>query len=254
MNDQERQVIADIFRRLEQVANQPRDPEAEAFIADRVRQQPYAPYAMAQALFVQEQALANLHAENEALRTELENARRQPQQGSFLSGLFGGGARPPEPDYREPPRQASPWGQPSPQPVQQPFQQPPFGAPQGGGMVGGAPGPWGGMQQRSGGGFLQGAISTAAGVAGGVMIANALSHAFGGAGAAAQSALGDKSALADLGGTQGNDAGNASNASITDALYPGQQDDQNNQNNQDDQDDQDDWDMGGDNGDGGDWT
>ena len=29
MNDQERQVISDIFRRLEQVANQPRDPEAE---------------------------------------------------------------------------------------------------------------------------------------------------------------------------------------------------------------------------------
>ena len=71
MNEQERQVIDDIFRRLEQVANQPRDPEAERFIAEKLRQQPYAPYAMAQAVFVQEQALTNLQAENEQLREAL---------------------------------------------------------------------------------------------------------------------------------------------------------------------------------------
>ena len=53
MNDQERQVIDDIFQRLEQVANQPRDPEAERYIADKLRRQPYAPYALAQAVFVQ---------------------------------------------------------------------------------------------------------------------------------------------------------------------------------------------------------
>jgi len=38
MNDQEREVISDIFRRLEQVANQPRDPEAERVIAEKLRQ------------------------------------------------------------------------------------------------------------------------------------------------------------------------------------------------------------------------
>jgi len=236
MNDQERQVIADIFRRLEQVANQPRDPEAEAYIAECVRRQPYAPYAMAQAVFVQEQALAKLQADNEALRAELEAERRQPQQqqGGFLSGIFGGGApRPSEPSYREPPRQASPWGQPQPEP-------PAFGGPQGGMMGAGAPGPWGGGMQR-GGGFLQGALSTAAGVAGGMMIANALSHAFGGAGAAAGSALGDKSALAGLDNTPSADSGNAS---ITDALYPGQQDNG--------APPEDDWDMG-DGEDQGDW-
>ena len=83
MNDQERQVIADIFRRLEQVANQPRDPEAEAYIAECVRRQPYAPYAMAQAVFVQEQALAKLQADNEALRAELEAERRGLYTGAF---------------------------------------------------------------------------------------------------------------------------------------------------------------------------
>ncbi|QFU15688.1 DUF2076 domain-containing protein [Microvirga thermotolerans] len=238
MNDQERQVIADIFRRLEQVANQPRDPEAEAFIAECVRRQPYAPYAMAQAIFVQEQALARLQAENESLRGEVEAARRrEPQQGGFLSGLFGGAARAPEPSDREPPRQASPWGQPQGTPPSY-GQQAPFGAPQGGMMGAGAPGPWGGAAR--GGGFLQSALTTAAGVAGGMMIANALSHAFGGAGDAAHAALGDKSALAGLDNAQGSDAGNAG---ITDALYSGQPGEEPGS---------DDWDMG-DGEDQGDW-
>jgi hypothetical protein len=99
------------------------------------------------------------------------------------------------------------------------------GNPTQGGPMQGNPmqgGPWGGgnpMQSR-GGGFLQGALSTAAGVAGGVMIANALSHAFGGGaeeavkGAAeGASNLSDQATgLTDLG--QSND-----NAGISDALY-----------------------------------
>jgi hypothetical protein len=96
MNDQERQVISDIFQRLEQVASQPLDAEAERFIQDKVRQQPYAPYAMAQAIYVQEQALQNLSAQLEELRAEVEELRQRPQGGGFLSGLFGGGSREPE--------------------------------------------------------------------------------------------------------------------------------------------------------------
>jgi len=228
MNDQERQVIDDIFRRLEQVANQPRDPEAERYIAEKLRQQPYAPYALAQAVFVQEQALANLQAEGEQMRAELDRASRQPQQGGFLSGIFGGGnaSRPPGPTYNTPPtRQASPWGQPQPHPQQ------PYGAPQGG-----APGPWGGGIQRGGGGFLGTALSTAAGVAGGMMIANALTHAFSGD----NNPLGNVASAAGLGGAdQGADAGNAG---ITDALY-----------NEPQEDPGDFSDFGGD-GDEGDWT
>jgi hypothetical protein len=218
MNDQERQVIDDIFRRLEQVANQPRDPEAERYITEKLRSQPYAPYAMAQAIFVQEQALANLNAEFEKLQAE----RSRSSQGGFLSGLFGGGARQPEPSP------GSAWGRPAGPPVQQPY-----GMPQGG-MMGG--GPWGGMQ-RSGGGFLQSAMATAAGVAGGVMIANALSHAFGGehgAGAADQA-----SSIAGLGEQGGADAGGY--GGITDGLYQDASADE-------------EADYGGDGGDGGDWT
>ena len=65
MTPQERDVIAGIFDRLHQAANQPRDPEAERYIADRLREQPYAPYAMAQAVYVQETALTNLQAQVE---------------------------------------------------------------------------------------------------------------------------------------------------------------------------------------------
>ncbi|HZH11417.1 MAG TPA: DUF2076 domain-containing protein [Microvirga sp.] len=226
MNDQEREVIADIFRRLEQVANQPRDPEAERFIAEKLRQQPYAPYAMAQAIFVQEQALARLQEENEQLRAELDHASRQPQQGGFLSSIFGGRPRPPEPAYNTPPaRRASPWG--APQQPQASYGMPPQ-----------APGPWGGgMMQSRGGGFLQTALSTAAGVAGGMMIANALTHAFGGDDNAAAAG---QSSLADLGNEPG---GNTDLAGITDSLYetPAQR--------------QDDFsDFGGDAGDNGDWA
>ncbi|QRM28639.1 DUF2076 domain-containing protein [Microvirga sp. VF16] len=235
MNDQERQVINDIFGRLEQVANQPRDPEAERFIAEKLRQQPYAPYALAQAVFVQEQALANLQAENEQLRAELDRASRQPQQGGFLSSIFGGGvaSRPPGPAYNAPPaRQASPWGH-APQHPQQHY-----GAPQGG-MMGGAPGPWGGMQRGGGGGFLGTALSTAAGVAGGVMIANALSHAFSGE----NNPLSNAASAAGLGGAD--QAAEAGNAGITDSLYQdaSQQEDQGDFS-----------DFGGDGGDEGDWA
>lgn len=98
MNHEERQVIADIFDRLRQVERQQRDPETERFIADRVRQQPYAPYAMAQTLYIQEQALVRLNAEVEQLRAEVEHLRRQPAGGGgLLASIFGGGARQPEP-------------------------------------------------------------------------------------------------------------------------------------------------------------
>jgi hypothetical protein len=238
VNDQEREVIADIFRRLEQVANEIRDPEAERFIAERMRQQPYAAYAMAQTIFVQEQALTNLQGEVEQLRSEVEAARRQPQaSGGILSSLFGGSPRHPEPEpFRrgaaEGARGGSPWGAPS-----IPRRMPGYGdEPQGQGQTG----PWGGgMGQSRGGGFLQGALSTAAGVAGGMMVANALTSAFGGK-QGAEPAAGDKTALADTGAADGA----TDNASITNSLYENPESEQNASFD----------DFGGDGGDEGDWA
>ena len=238
MNDQEREVIADIFRRLEQVANEIRDPEAERFIAERMRAQPYAAYAMAQTIFIQEQALTNLQAEVEQLRSEVEAARRQPQaSGGILSSLFGGSPRHPEPepfrrDAAEGARRTSPWGAPA---IPQRMSGYGDDAP-----AQGSPGPWGGgMGQSRGGGFLQGALSTAAGVAGGMMVANALSSAFGGK-HGAEPAAGDKTALAETGA-----ADNVTdNAGITDSLYENPENEQHASFD----------DFGGDGGDEGDWA
>lgn len=192
MDANERQIISDIFQRLQAAAGQPRDPEAERFIAEQIRSQPHAPYAMAQTIFIQEQAVAALTNQVEELQAELQRQRTQPQGGGgFLSGIFGGGrAARPEPSYADAPRPAgamgrpgtsvpttnSPWANAAGSPQQQPF----------GGMPGqmGAPanqaGPWGGQRAGGGGGFLAGAMTTAAGVAGGMLLANALGSAFGG--------------------------------------------------------------------------
>ncbi len=177
MTPQERDVIAGIFDRLKQVSNQPRDPEAERLIAERLAAQPYAPYAMAQAVHVQEQALLNLQARIEQLQQEVEDLRSQPQaQGGFLSGLFGGGAQPSPP----PQRRALPGALPAGMMAARP------GPPQDAGPAGAQPqaGPWG---QRPGGGFLATAMTTAAGVAGGMVLGNVLMNAL----------QGDKAAAAD---------------------------------------------------------
>src|SRR4051812_40725660 len=102
MNTEERQVISDIFERLKQAANQPRDPEAERFIADKLREQPYAPYAMAQLIYVQEEAIKSLNQQLEEVQAEAERSRSGG--GGFLSSIFGGAAR-----QQEPPRR-TPWG------------------------------------------------------------------------------------------------------------------------------------------------
>lgn len=209
MNQEERAVIDGIFDRLKGVANQPRDPEAEKHIADLVRAQPYAPYALAQSVFVQEQALLNqqqqieqLQAQVQQLEAMAQRAQQAPQQsGGFLSGLFGGGAAAqPQRDMpaygqrgREAPAAPSPWGAP---------QQ--NAAPQAG--------PWGQQaqpQQRQGMGFLGTAAAAAAGVAGGMMLGNILSSAFGGGQAhAATQGLGNLG-LDNKQGQQGTeDAGN----------------------------------------------
>lgn len=156
MTPEERQVITTIFERLRAAENHPRDPEAERLIAELVARQPYAPYAMAQSVYVGEQALSRLNSRISELEAQLEETRSKPQSNGFLSGLFGGdqpGQRPASP---APGPATGPWG----------------------GQA--AAGPWGAPTQ--GAGFLRSALTTAAGVAGGMVVANALSSAFSGHG------------------------------------------------------------------------
>jgi hypothetical protein len=199
MTPQERDVIAGIFDRLRQAENQPRELEAERFIADRLREQPYAPYAMAQAIYVQETALTNMQAQIEDLQAQLRELEERPapapaQQGGFLSGIFGGGqpeqARPRSvPSFPQRGGQpASPvWNTARPDAAQAAPGQP---GPQG--QPGQPASPWSNQAAqppgRAGGGFMASALTTAAGVAGGMMLGNVLTNAFGGQKSGAETA------------------------------------------------------------------
>jgi hypothetical protein len=148
MDTTERQVIDDLFGKLRQVEEQtgPRDPEAETHIRALVARQPAAPYYMAQTIVMQEQALATAQARLQDMEGEL---KARPAGGGFLAGLFGGGT---SPDRRSPgavgdPRVAA------------------YATPGRGRRMGGA-------------GFLAGAMQTAVGVAGGMMLASALGSMF----------------------------------------------------------------------------
>jgi hypothetical protein len=176
MSPEERQLLSDLFDRVRSQANAPRDRDAETFITDAVRAQPYAPYLLSQAVIVQEQALRAADQKIQALEAQVSQLQAQssaaPQGGGFLGGLFGGGSRQAAPPQHEP----GPWGGSPQQPSQYPPQYAPPPQPQGG------PSPWGAPQQQppQGGGFLRNALGAAAGVAGGVMLADSIRGLFGG--------------------------------------------------------------------------
>jgi len=204
MSPEERQLLQGLFDRIRGAAGTQRDREAEAFILDNVRQQPYAPYLLAQTVIVQDQALRAANERLQQLEAQIQDYQRQgePQQqpgaGGFLSGigaLFGGGApqagsggapqggfgggspqggygggRVPQAGWGGAPPQPGPWGQPA-----QQNNAPPSYPPLQGGPWSGQPAPSGG-----GGGFLQGALGAAAGVAGGVLLADSIRGLFGG--------------------------------------------------------------------------
>ncbi|CAG8868466.1 hypothetical protein PS627_03039 [Pseudomonas fluorescens] len=181
MNTEEQTLIDGLFTRLKQAEdpNQPRDAQAQSRIEEHVRQQPGAPYYMAQAILVQEAALKRMDEQNKQLEAELKQARAQAQSrasspapgqggGGFLSSIFGAGSRPPAPEPQRPapaaPQGGGGWREPSRGFSQQ--QAPAFGA---------APGAVG---RAGAGSFLGGALQTAAGVAGGVMLAHGISSLF----------------------------------------------------------------------------
>ena len=180
MEQNERQMIDGLFEKLRQAEQQsgPRDPGAEKQIAEALARQPAAAYYMAQVILVQEHAV---QAQNQRIQELEKQLAERPAAGSggFLSGLFGGGAnqQAAAPAARTPvmaPGTAF-GGQPVGQPVGRGWSNQAVPA-QASGFGGG------------GSGFLASALTTAAGVAGGVMLANALSGMFGGEAHAAEHA------------------------------------------------------------------
>ncbi|MDQ1212095.1 DUF2076 domain-containing protein [Pantoea anthophila] len=163
MQREEQQLIEGLFTRLKQAESQTaaRDAAAEQLINQHLQAQPGAPYYMAQAILIQEAALKKLNERVSALESQLaQQQQQQPAQssGGFLSGLFGGGSRQQQPaQQQQQQQQQSPWNSAPQQPAQPQY----------------APAP-----ASRGTGFLGGALQTAVGVAGGVVMADMLTSMF----------------------------------------------------------------------------
>ncbi|HCF2414495.1 DUF2076 domain-containing protein [Pseudomonas paraeruginosa] len=169
MKSDEKTLIDGLFSRLREAEGQsaPRDAEAEAQINQHLVRQPAAPYYMAQVVLIQEAALKRLDQrvkELEAQVAQLQQSR--PSSGGFLSGLFGGGARD-EPAPSQPARPAG-WGETR------------FSSPAAAGTGDMRPdmAPAAAAAPSRASGFLGGALQTAAGVAGGMLVADLLTGMF----------------------------------------------------------------------------
>lgn len=163
MDSNERQVIDELFGKIRQaeVQSGPRDGSAESYIREQVARQPAAPYYMAQAIVVQEQALAASQARVQELEQQL--AERPAGGGGFLSGLFGGGG--------------------SSRPASNPAMARQAMDPR----VSGYMNPHG-RPAHGGSSFLGGAMQTAMGVAGGLLLGNAVMSMFSDPASAAEAA------------------------------------------------------------------
>jgi hypothetical protein len=163
MTPEEQNLIEGLFQRLRQADTTPKDAEAEQLIRAKTAELPSATYLLAQAVLVQEHALANAQARIADLENRLRSAQSQPAPGggSFLSGvsrLFGnkpqGQPAPPPLPQQVPATQQA---QSSPPPITVVPQTTPYPS-----TVNLGP--------SSGGSFLQSAMATAAGVAGGQLL------------------------------------------------------------------------------------
>lgn len=196
MNSDERRLITDLFDRMAGHGLAEKDAQAAALIAERVRGMPDAPYMLVQSVLVQDMALQQADERIRALEEQVAEFEHQrvPAAGSggssFLGGLFGGG---------QPSR-------PAPSPAARSGSVPSAGQrPMTGGRPqGGASSPWGSTPGAApaaqagsgGGGFMRSAMATAAGVAGGMLLADGIRNMMNGDAAkpAAETASNDTAA------------------------------------------------------------
>ena len=159
MTPEEQNLIEGLFQRLRQADTNSKDAEAEQLIRAKTTELPSATYLLVQAVLVQEHALANAQSRIADLENRLRNAQTQPAPGggSFLSGvsrLFGTKPSPPPLPQQVPTTQQV---QSTPPPITVVPQSTPYPS-----TVNLGP--------SSGGSFLQSAMATAAGVAGGQLL------------------------------------------------------------------------------------
>jgi hypothetical protein len=205
MTPQERQLIDDLFGRLEKLETAPRDAEAEAAIMAGLRRAPNAVYALVQTALLQDEALKHAAARIE----QLEAGERPQNQGSFLDSLrgslFGENANttasrgsvpnvpPSNPNARPVWNSGQVLGQDGyadPRGAQGGYAQPGYGAPQ---------------AQGGGSSFLGTAAAAAAGMIGGSILMNSF-RGLGGLGGGQQQSFGNTGSGSPWGGGNSNDA------------------------------------------------
>jgi hypothetical protein len=173
MQSEEKQLIEGLFTRLKEAEAQAanRDPQAEAYIQERLHQQPTAPYYMAQVILIQEAALKRLDQRVRELEAQVGQMQQsKSNNGGFLSNLFGGGSQQSH-SHAQAPRGG--WNEPGPRQAPSYGQAPGYGQPNPGYGYNAAP-----AAPSRAGSFLGGAMQTAVGVAGGVLLAETISSMF----------------------------------------------------------------------------
>jgi uncharacterized protein len=171
MTPQEQEMIGDLIDRVNQTQLTEKDPDAEKMLQQGLGKNPDALYILAQTVLVQKYALEQAQAQLAQAKAQIEQMQQQPEPKratSFLGSLLGRDEAPAPPPPPPPP----PQGYAPPQQGYAPPQSYPQYAPVSGGY--GAP--------MGGGGFLRGAMQTAAGVAAGALAfqgIESLMHGFG---------------------------------------------------------------------------
>jgi uncharacterized protein len=181
MTPQEEDMIGDLIDRVQKTQLSEKDPDAEQMLQEGFARTPDALYILAQTVLVQKYALDQAQMQLAQAKDQIEQMQQHPEPKhatSFLGNLLG---RNREQEPAPPPPQAGPQGYAPPPPP--PYAPVGYGGnpagPYAGGPVYGAPPPMGGP---GGGGFLQNAMQTAAGVAAGALAfegIESLMHGFG---------------------------------------------------------------------------
>lgn len=161
MDVEDRQLIGGMFERMHNVQGLQKDAEAEAFINECMRHNPDSAYMLVQSVLVQEQALQKADARVKALEAkvaELETGNAQLSAAPAAAKSSFAGARNLTGFGRNngsvPAAGQAPWNRAANQDYQAPANRP------------------------AGGGFMAQAMTTAAGVAGGMLLASGISSLF----------------------------------------------------------------------------
>ena len=171
MDANDRQLISNMFERMQNVQGLQVDTDAEAFIHDCMRQNPNSPYLLVQSVLVQEQALQQADTRIKELEKKVAEQAAQAEKSAQNKGSFtaprtsaGFGGRPGAASS-VPQTGAAPWQSAPPTPHQRAENR-----------------------QAGGGGFMAQAMTTAAGVAGGMLLASGISSLMSGGSSSAEAA------------------------------------------------------------------